>query len=825
MPSHDRPRFLDSVCADDADLRREVESLLAAHSAAGSFLDHPATWSEIEIPDLTGQRIGPWKIERELGRGGMGIVYLAVRADGQFDQQVALKVILRGMDSEAVLRRFLAERRILASLTHPHIARLLDGGTTAEGRPYFVMEAIEGESLLDYCDGHSLGLEARLRLFLAACDAVHYAHQKLVLHRDLKPDNILVDSQGVPKLLDFGIAKLLSGPEDSELTVAGGRPMSPEYASPEQVRGEPLATASDVYSLGVVLYRLLAGVGPYGPTQQEPSAVTQLVLTQEPVKPSVQAARSGSPLNRSWRRALEGDLDRVVLKALQKAPEHRYPSVDDFAADLRRYLDGMPVNAHPPALTYRMSKFVRRHRGAVAASALVVSSLLGGTGMALRQARIAEANAARAQRRFDDVRKLANTFLFDVHDAIQDLPGSTKARQLLVAKGLEYLDSLAREAKGDVTLQRELAKGYEKLGDLQGRPDVANLGDTTAARASYGKALAMREALGAAHPDDMEIQLELSRSYVTQGEMLWASADPAAAAESHRKAVRICEGLSSRSPDNTTFRMRLGISSAQLGHMLAASGDLTGGLESARRSLSIFESLAAATPSDAVAQSRVAHAHELVGQILAEANPDKTPALEAFRRGLALREAMAARDPKNAGVVHGVAASNGQIGQALEAAGDKLGALASFRQAIAALAPISDADPSNEGYRVHLALMRARAGAILAEVGDPKDALRELRLVLAVLEPRVTADPSNQRLRAFLATAHAGLGKLEARLGHWRAARGWFEKSREFWLDLRQRTALAGSDAARADELAREIARCDKALAKLATAAPADQRK
>ncbi len=804
----------------------EVEALLAAANESADFLEAPA-WERASADtgsEAAPERVGPWRIEAEIGRGGMGTVYRAVRDDDQYQKQVAIKLVRGGMDAGFVLQRFRAERQILANLEHPNIARLVDGGTTEEGWPYFSMEYVLGQPIDKYCA--TLGVRERIELFRTVCAAVQYAHQRLVIHRDLKPSNILVSADGVPKLLDFGIAKLLGADVvgSGEATSTVWPLMTPEYASPEQVKGEAVTTASDVYSLGMLLYLLLAGKRAYEIKTRAPEEVARVVCQQQPEKPSALADR---PLSRQ----LAGDLDTIVLKAIRKEPARRYQTVGELSEDLHRYLAGLPVLARGDTVGYRAGKFVRRHKAAVVVAGLLVVSLLGGIVATVRQARIAEANRARAERerqraerRFGDVRKLANSFLFEVHDAIADLPGATKARQLLVNKGLEYLDSLAREAAGDVTLQRELAKAYDKLGDLQGRLNASNLGDTAGARDSYRKALAMREALAAAHPMDAEIQLDLALSYDRQGEMRWASGDPAGAAESHQKAVRIGEALSAKSPDDMAVRKRLGISSSQLGRMLAAKGDFAGGLTSVRKGLAVLETLAAATPSDVAAQSRVATVQDMVGEILVEASPDKTPALEAFRRSLAIREALAARDPQNAWLRHSVAVSHTMIGEAREKAGDKPGALASYRQAIATLVAVSDADPFDEGYRQQLAVIRIGAGAVLAKVGSPAEALRELRQALAVLEPLASANPSNQMLRASLANAHTGLAKVEARLGHWREARSWFERSREVWLDLRERGATTGSEAALPDELAREIARCDAALAKLGTAAPADQR-
>jgi serine/threonine-protein kinase len=388
-----RSLFLHQACANDPELRDEVESLLAADAETHSLLSEP-------LVDLhaapkgppAGRRIGPFKVLAEIGHGGLGTVYRAARADDEFEQQVALKVIRRGMDTDEVVSRFRRERQILANLEHPHIAHLLDGGTTEDGRPYFVMELVKGEPLDGYCDSRRLSIAARLRLFLHVCSAVEFAHRNLVVHRDLKPGNILVTDDG-PKLLDFGIAKLLT-PEpgaQSSLTRLGSIPMTPEYASPEQARGEAVTTASDVYSLGVLLYQLVSGHLPCQLSDCDTLECIRRICEEEPRRPSTVgglreegSADQGPPLTpnavsavregslRRLRRRLAGDLDCIVLKALRKEPEHRYGSVDQLSQDLHRHLDGLPVLAREGVVLYRTRKFVCRHRWRLAAVLMIV---------------------------------------------------------------------------------------------------------------------------------------------------------------------------------------------------------------------------------------------------------------------------------------------------------------------------------------------------------------------------------------------------------------------------------------------------------------------
>ena len=369
VPVDERVAFVARNCGEDAEVRGEVESLLESHAQADGFIDKRSLFfaDESDERDSTvlppGQLIERYRIIREIGRGGMGSVYLAERADAQYEKRVALKLIKRGMDTDSVLRHFRNERQILASFDHPNIARLLDGGTTEEGLPYFVMEYVAGAPIDQYCEEHALSMAERLKLFREVCAAVTYAHRHTVIHRDIKPSNIVVTSGGVPKLLDFGIAKILQPGDEAEalVTMTGLRLMTPEYASPEQVRGELVSAATDVYSLGVVLYQLLTGHKPYRLKMRTPGEISRAIIEQEPLRPSAAIARSDGGAKFQNPKLLRGDLDQIVLMALRKEPERRYQSVEQFAEDIRRHLEARPVVARKDTLAYRSAKLIRRN--------------------------------------------------------------------------------------------------------------------------------------------------------------------------------------------------------------------------------------------------------------------------------------------------------------------------------------------------------------------------------------------------------------------------------------------------------------------------------
>jgi eukaryotic-like serine/threonine-protein kinase len=415
MDAFERARFIEESCVGNEQMRRE---LLAAFQGVGSGLTGVVEQAAAAVAGeseahWTDRRMGSYRIVRPLGRGGMGAVFLGVRDDDQFHKEVAIKTLKFELEGGPAVSRFRQERQILAHLEHPNIARLLDGGTTEQGTPFIVLEYVAGVEIVEWCERQHLSIESRLQLFRQVCDAVQYAHQHLIVHRDIKPGNILITPNGVPKLLDFGIAKLLdaSALEGLETRAAtSALLMTPDYVSPEQVRGDAVSTATDVYSLGAVLYELLTGRRPHSLESYDAVEIARVVCDTDVRPPSALGNRR-----------LRGDLDNIVLKAMHKDPSRRYSSAAEFSEDIRRHLEGLPIAARPDTSVYRAAKFARRHRIGVAATAAVIVSLAIGVAVARREARV-------AQRRFDQVRELANTFLFQFYDEVTPLAGSTKVR-------------------------------------------------------------------------------------------------------------------------------------------------------------------------------------------------------------------------------------------------------------------------------------------------------------------------------------------------------------------------------------------------------------
>lgn len=740
----ERGSYLEGACAADLELKGEVESLLSSHEQAGTgFLKSPAINLQKEtqtVPARAGRRIGVYQIVEEIGRGGMGEIYRAVRADGQYTKEVAIKLVRGGFDTAFVLERFRTERQILATLDHLNIARLLDGGTTEDGIPYLVMELIEGTRIDLYCDERRLSITQRLQLFRQVCGAVQYAHQRLVIHRDIKPSNVLVTTEGVPKLLDFGIAKILDPAAGAETTIA--RPMTPEYASPEQIRGEAITTVSDVYSLGVVLYQLLTGRSPYPGETRSSHELARAVCETEPGLPSVVVLkahparageevgaltpervsnpREGSPAK--LHRRLAGDLDNIILMALRKEPLRRYASVEQFAEDLHRHLEGLPVAASKGTWRYRAGKFVRRHRVGMVTGALVVFTLLAGVAATIRQAKIARAERARAERRFNDVRKLANSLVFEIHDSIQSLPGATPTRKLLLNRAVEYLDQLSQDSNGDLDLERELAWGYQRLAAVQGDTTQSNLGQVGAAEASNHKAMALFEAVAKANPHNVADQVNLAMAYRTRA--LFDIYEP-----SGRKEIDLAMAITGPLMQTDGTKLEVRNERAQEYFILAsiqdAVGDRLQAVDSFRKLRDLWQDILRTNPEypgirRSAAKTNVLLAHQL-GRF-----GSRDEAMELMNAGIADYEALA-KTEGNPDAIRELGTAESRRGDVELMRGDLAAARSDFRSAREIVARLARNDPENKMLQSDLWVAEFEEGRALAASGRNTEALPLLR--------------------------------------------------------------------------------------------------
>jgi len=689
LSGDERTEYLEQECGD-AGLRKEVESLLDHASdtglTAGLAIEKAAAFvvdqASAEDDDrLIGARLGPYRIESLLGRGGMGAVYLAARDDEQYRKQVAIKVVRRGMDTSDVLGRFHHERQILAQLDHPYIARLIDGGATPDGRPFFALEYVEGQTIDEYCESQKLDIRARLQIFLKICEAVSYAHRRLVVHRDLKPGNILVSEDGRPKLLDFGVAKLLTPELDVGLTSTemGGGPLTPEYASPEQVRGLPITTATDVYCLGVVLYELLTGARAQRITTRTPLDVERVICSQSPPPPSSVVT------DKRIKRALAGDLDTIVAMAMRKEPERRYQSVDQFAGDISRHIEGLPVAARKDSLSYRAGRFLLRHRLAFAAATLAVGGLVTGAIVAIYQARqanearivaehertrageeatIARSEKNRADRRLVQMAELAERSLYDVHASIERIPGTMEARRKIAASTKQFLENLSRDAGNDERLLAVLSTAYRKVGDVQGYPDRPNLGDTAAALTGYRQALVLSTKLASRNPSQSQYLLQMVNARNRIGKLLASMGKRKEAMAEYGESSRDVRRLMVMCPSNFDCRLEEaflygGIADVQV------SVDPHASHQSAQMQVKLLERLVHDFPGHRDAKLELGSAYGQEANAVWLERKDAREVATLYRRSIALREVAVAADPSDGFARRGLMVTYGNLASIL----------------------------------------------------------------------------------------------------------------------------------------------------------------
>lgn len=776
----ERADRLREACAGDDALQEEVSSLLVSYHAAEAA--PPVAWSEPELRPI--QRIGPYTVERRLGEGGMGAVYLAHRSDRQYEKNVAIKLVRSGADTEALIHRFFTERQILAGMEHPNIARLLDGGLTESGQPYLVMDYIEGTRLDRYCDEHRLSIRERLELLVKICAGVNHAHQNLVVHRDLKPGNILVTAEGEPKLLDFGIAKVLEPSATAvDHTVNTSLFLTPLYASPELLRGHRTTVASDVYSLGVILYELLCGRRPYDSITFGPVDLIQAVITTDPQRPSnvgakqavrdspeeVAGARRETP--ESLRRTLRGDLDSIVLKAIAKDLPSRYQSVEQLSADIRRYLEGRPVHAVQGNTLYRARKLVRRHRLAAASITMVAVSLFAGMAGTLWQAHIARSERANADRRFDDAHRLTNYLLFELYDSVQKLPGSTALQAEMARRSLDYFDRLSAARSSDRTLQTELAEGYLRLGDVLGNPFAPNLGDTKRAVESYRKAMTLAEPLAKAA--DTRPRLALARIYQRLGGSLVFSGKADEGLMLTEKAAGLFEKLVAANPADVDLRLGAGDSYQFLGRNLSQrsgwismqDGDRV--LANLKRGIDHLEAATRLDPRNPRALRLLALSYQTIGSIVA--TKDTHESLLILRKALGYLDRLPTAEEtatrrQRASLLLNIGWVEGQEGEYKRAA-------ATLEEGRDILVALYAEDPKNMAASYHRAIAYRSLGIVYAYAGRDRAALENFQRAVEVYNELIAKDPANASYPLFRAELQARLGNLFYRAGRTEEAR------------------------------------------------------
>jgi non-specific serine/threonine protein kinase/serine/threonine-protein kinase len=712
-------------------IRHEVTSLCAA------LVDAPAMVAEAGDGFRAGDIVGPYRLIEEIGRGGMGTVYRAERADGEMQRQLALKVAGGRIFAPEAERRFIQERQILARLDHPNIVRLIDGGV-ASGRRYFVMELAEGPSITAWCEAHVPAIDARVRLFRQVCAAVQYAHQHLVLHRDLKPSNVVV-VDGVVKVLDFGIAQIVQPGTLTADTRTVLHPLSLACASPEQLRGEPLALTSDIYSLGTLLYEVLTGVNP----QYRPDASTEeamkLVLEIEPARPSTLVT------------TIPRDLDAITLKALAKRPAARYQSVSELDADLERWLDGRPVSAVPPGPWYFTQRFVRRNTLLSATAAALLVSVVGGAIAVSRQAAVAE-------RRFEDARQLVHSVVFDIQPRMESIPATLPLRQTLIEQTVQYLEAVSRDVGNNVSLLQELANAYAQLGRIQGDAEAANLGDRKAAAGWYAQAQGLMDRALALEPGNPALLADAAILQAQRADFSLQNESQPVAAGYAEAAVALAERAVAADPASLAARDARARTWLTQGRALGATDR--------DRSLAIIEQAQAYYASRAAAGGvppREASLAELYLSMIFTNRRDKDRAPRHARASLEVARARLAAAPDDQQARLDAATAAGQLASALFNTGQEAAATEYFMLAAEMREQILATDPDNVRARERVALSQGRAGTILARAGDYPAARAAIERSIALYEGLQASGQLAPTMEADFAEVLGHLGDYHTR--------------------------------------------------------------
>jgi eukaryotic-like serine/threonine-protein kinase len=773
VPANQRMSFLEQRCGGDAALLAELYSLLEASEAEETLTSSMSEESRLqEDASPTRRCIGPYELDRLLGRGGMGAVYLAHRADGQFRQQLAIKLIDLPLATDLYRKQFRSERQILARLAHPFIARLLDGGVSEEGELYLAMEYIDGISIVRYCEQNHLRLRDRLSLFKDVCGAVQYAHQNLVIHRDLKPDNILVAADGKPRLLDFGTAKLLTElPEEatSELTLQGLQSYTPQYASPEQVLGRPISTASDIYSLGVLLFHLSAGTPPYVLKNFNTEEMLRVICTEQPPSASSVAISADPP---------DADLDSIIAKALRKEPEERYSTAEQFANDIQAWLDGRPVAARRGTLRYLAGKFATRNKFALAGAALLFAAVICGVGGVLWQSRTANLERIRAETNAQEMRELSNAFLSEINEAVRDLPGSTPVRRLMVQRVLEHLDRMPQDAGEDRSNRLYLANAYIHLGIIQGDPYEQNIGDSKGALLSLDKALTLTRSLRSVYPADQHVLDTLALALTTRSSVLYGIGKPQEAIAAVNEAIPLLEAKID-SPNASPSQID---DAAVAYHLLAdelgepgtpSIGDYPDALKMYRKSYALYERALAIDPNYVDARREIATNHLSVGTILILTDPIR--AKDEFRKSLSLWNAIPNKDKSSNESKRTILYDTIKLAYSLTEMRDYISAVSTFEEARQSVESSAAADLKDSRAQGDLGgILGGEADAyidmadLLLNPQGAKDRQTNikraeylLRSSIAITARLVAVDPENQDWTAFLANKQVLLGTLE----------------------------------------------------------------
>ncbi len=745
QPADQRDAFLRDHLGDAPDVDAEVRSLLNALAQGDErFEPSRARVGSITPPEgavAVGVEIGVWHVLRRIGEGGMATVYEAVRRDLDMPKRAALKTV-RGRSNDAVRHRFSRERRILATLEHPNIAALLDGGTLADGAPWFAMEFVTGERIDRWCAERRLDLKARVRLVLQVCRAVQYAHNRLVVHRDLKPSNILVTTDGTVKLLDFGIAKLIASVDLGDETATGAIMLTTDYASPEQLRGDPVTTASDVYSLGVVLFELLSGMRPFAMRGQGLREMRRLAETEAPLLTDVvselSAREAGLPDADRLRTEVQGDLQAIVAKSLRKDAAERYSSAERLADDLVAWLDSRPVSAQPDTSMYRLRRLARRHQRSLwLGGVLLVTAGFVASVLALQQRR-AEQQRALAAQRLTEVRTLARTLVYEVNDRLADVPGATALRATVVRTALQSLDHASTDAPKDPTLMRELAMAYQRAGDVLGNPTQANLGDLPGAVTAYARAIEIARRLMAEQPDDPNAMWTLALCLEKAADAEAPSGQLQRALDHQRESLSIFRQVARTDSARTNYLRAVGISALKLGDLLGHpaftnSGDTGASIRAYRESAAQLERTRQLGDTSFFVRRHRAILGERLGRLL-QARRAFGEARRWLDSSTTLRRTLAQENPRNMQAKRDLAiALYVSCGLSLAESKPNEG-LATCTESLKIRQALLAEDSDNSALVRGMGIMHRRMGEVRAALGDTASALNEYGAAIAFYE-------------------------------------------------------------------------------------------
>jgi len=740
-PPSERPALVSARAGERPDITDEVNELLAAHDRAESFLPSSDKTTLASVPTtLTASTVGQYRLLEKIGAGGMGDVFRAERADGLFERAVAIKVIRTSVHGADVTRRFLGERQILASLQHPNIVTLLDAGATQAGQPYIVMELVDGAPLNTYCRDRGLTLDARLRLFVHVCRAVQYAHQRAIVHRDLKPANILVTRDGIAKVLDFGIAKLLETSAATAATVTGffPGPLTPNYASPEQLRGLPVTIACDVYALGILLYEIAAGARPYDTTGHTLDHILEMVLRTDVVRPS--DAKVTDDRAKAWRGRLKGDLDAITMKAIAKEPDRRYGSAGELADDLERFLVGKPVVAREPSAVYMLRRLASRNKAVVAIACASMVLILTAFGVALWQRHEAVIARARAEERFKEVRQLAKSLIFKIHDAVEPLAGSTPVRHTIVNEGLAYLQLLERDSAGDPTLQRELADGYRQIGNILGSPGTPNLGDRPGALKQFEKAHALAYPLAirpTASFEDIRILANIDQLTIP---LLLQSGNRERALQVGREELDQAERALKISDDAFVARDLVARAAFSMGLALQPT---PAALPYWQRAGEMYSSILAAKPDEPSRQRNLALVEKYTGSVF-DTKGQADEAAAHYRRALELDERRYERDPQSRSAQFDLAIDLGNVAIVAENQRQHDEAYALLSRSLELRQKLSDSDPTDALTKGRVGYVRLRLATVEIRRRRFPSALEHAREAVRIQESLVAKTGDSQ---------------------------------------------------------------------------------